>query len=596
MEHAASFVVSDICNVFRELGVAAAVHTEEAWYLLHSTADVTKTEAVYGVIEARWRNNERSFRRVRRTHRTVVSSYAGFHDVFVPVGSKGDTWGVLVAGPFATSRPTAADILDRWQRLTHTHGRLTNGSFARYLSLTLSTLTLEGELAQDFVQLLERLAQVFSGSATTAAASREVSAISSRLLGTRFAERMWHMARSIIDEHTMGEWLTAYTQGAFGDLKIARLPQHAAVGLLLDARSETDPVEALLRRDAFHRACIPLVTQVGSVVAGRVSDHVLTLLLDEPRTGPHARRKLTELMRRVDAIARGCDLNVHWGLAVGSDARSLPARYQAALAAAEHALSVGEPASDSTAGPTREVGLLSGLRRQLALVARENPALLPARFDRYVEAACRECGYRVEPIRVHFEAGLEQIVNSLSDVGALDEKARAELPETVARDAARARTVEELSQVFRRAVSDLALSAGKPTDAGQQRSIRRATAFIREHLAEPLTLAAVAKAAGFAPSYFSTVFAKVERTPFRNYLTRLRVERSKQMLASTALSIERVGQLVGFPSRVHFHRAFRRELGLTPTEYRKTRKHPGPSEQARAGRRASARSRPRRRK
>jgi len=295
-------------------------------------------------------------------------------------------------------------------------------------------------------------------------------------------------------------------------------------------------------------------------------------LLDDPRTGPYPRRKLTGFTRSVDALAHRHGLTIHWGLAVGSDARSLPARYQAALAAAELALSLGQPTQDSTALKTREIGLLSGLRRQLALVARERPTLLPARFDRYIEAACRECGYRAEPIRVHFEAGLEQIVNSLSDVGSLDEKTRAELPETVGRDAAQARSLEELTAAFRRAVADLALAAAQPTDARQQRSIRRATAFIRDHLAEPLSLAAVAKVAGFAPTYFSTQFAKVERVSFRNYVTRLRVERGKQMLATTNLSIERVGELVGFPSRVHFHRAFRHALGLTPTEYRKTRK------------------------
>jgi AraC-like DNA-binding protein len=340
----------------------------------------------------------------------------------------------------------------------------------------------------------------------------------------------------------------------------------------LDARPETDAVEAVLRRDAFHRASVGLATQVGDVVSGRVSDHVLALLLDDPRSGSHPRRKLTDLARRADALARRHGLSVHWGVAMGSDARSLPARYQAALAAAEQASSLRRRTLDCAAITTREIGLLSSLRRQLALVARERPTLLAARFDRYVEAACRECGYRAEPIRVHFEAGLEQIVNALSDVGALDEKARGELPDTVGHDAARAQTLGELTAVYRQAVADLALDAGKPTDARQQRSIRRATAFIRDHLAGPLSLAVVARAAGFAPAYFSTLFAKVERTPFRSYVTRLRVERSKQMLASTNLAIERVAQLVGFPSRTHFHRAFRRVLGVTPTEYRSSRR------------------------
>src|SRR5678816_717395 len=93
MDHASAFVVPDICNTFRELSVSAAVNTEQAWYLLHGMANVTTTEAVYGVIEARWRYNEKTMRRVRQTHRTVLPSHAGFHDVFVPVGPQGRAWG-----------------------------------------------------------------------------------------------------------------------------------------------------------------------------------------------------------------------------------------------------------------------------------------------------------------------------------------------------------------------------------------------------------------------------------------------------------------------------------------------------------------------
>jgi AraC-like DNA-binding protein len=40
------------------------------------------------------------------------------------------------------------------------------------------------------------------------------------------------------------------------------------------------------------------------------------------------------------------------------------------------------------------------------------------------------------------------------------------------------------------------------------------------------------------------------------------------MLASTSLSIERVGQLSGFPARTYFHRAFRGCTGVTPLAYR----------------------------
>src|SRR5436190_454865 len=53
------------------------------------------------------------------------------------------------------------------------------------------------------------------------------------------------------------------------------------------------------------------------------------------------------------------------------------------------------------------------------------------------------------------------------------------------------------------------------------------------------------------------------------YVRNLRVERAKQLLDSTELSIEKVAQLSGFALRPHFHRVFRRAVGTTPAQYRR---------------------------
>ena len=108
----------------------------------------------------------------------------------------------------------------------------------------------------------------------------------------------------------------------------------------------------------------------------------------------------------------------------------------------------------------------------------------------------------------------------------------------------------------------------RPTAARTERGTRSALAFIREHLGEPLSLARVARVAGFAPDYFSRLFKKSEGVPFGRYLQNLRVERAKQMLSRTALTVEQVQRLSGFQNRPYFHRLFRHAVGMTPIEYR----------------------------
>jgi AraC-like DNA-binding protein len=98
--------------------------------------------------------------------------------------------------------------------------------------------------------------------------------------------------------------------------------------------------------------------------------------------------------------------------------------------------------------------------------------------------------------------------------------------------------------------------------------MRRATEYIHEHLAEPLRLGKVASVAGFAPGYFSKLLGRAHGSSFENYTRRIRLERAKQMLSDTSLSVERVARLCGFGSRNYLHEAFRAAFATTPLGYR----------------------------
>jgi AraC-like DNA-binding protein len=593
--HAPSVVLPDICTLFRDLGVNVALAADETWYPIQIVQSVIQCESARGAIESRWRYNTRCFTRVHRYRQTVLGRHAGFYDFFVPVGQSAHTaaaanasvspgaevWGILAAGPFAVTRASGADALDRWQQMTNVHGHLGDPAFSQYLSMTLSTLTLEGARVDDFKQLLLCLSKLLGTNPDRRALAKEVAVLRDRLYRLRISERMWNAAQEMVDERTTGLWQTRNVIDALADLQIARMPQHAAVGLLLDGRDDRDPVDAVVRRDGFCRACVGLAVELGGVVCGRVGDYGVALLLDEQRPGARAQRSLLEIARRAVLVARRHGLGVHFGIAVGGGGNSLPLQYRSALHAAEKALTQGLPIVEARGVVAQRTSILASLRRDLDAVIKESPARLPASFDRYIEAASVHCGYRLDRVGARLEAGFERIVDTLTDVGVVDEKTRAELPDAVERDAAEARTLDDLATVYRRAVSGLALAAVSPTDARQQRSIRRALAFIGDHLSEPLTLANVSRVAGFAPAYFSTLFAKSEHTTFRHYVSRLRVERAKRMLASTTLNVERVAQLCGFVSRVHFHQAFRRYMKMTPSEYRE-RSMSGPRRRAEA--------------
>ncbi len=99
-------------------------------------------------------------------------------------------------------------------------------------------------------------------------------------------------------------------------------------------------------------------------------------------------------------------------------------------------------------------------------------------------------------------------------------------------------------------------------------AITKAKAFIEEHLAEEVRLAQVAKHVGMSSYYFCKIFRKGTGVNFTDYLSRVRIERARNLLLNPNLRISEIAYDVGFQSLTHFNRVFRRVLGQSPTEYR----------------------------
>jgi AraC-like DNA-binding protein/ligand-binding sensor protein len=98
--------------------------------------------------------------------------------------------------------------------------------------------------------------------------------------------------------------------------------------------------------------------------------------------------------------------------------------------------------------------------------------------------------------------------------------------------------------------------------------IRRAKEFILEHQSEDINLGQVARAVNTSTFYFCKMFKKVTGINFTDYLSRVRIEKSKNLLLNPNLRVSEIAFEVGFQSLTHFNRVFKKVLGQTPTEYR----------------------------
>ena len=100
---------------------------------------------------------------------------------------------------------------------------------------------------------------------------------------------------------------------------------------------------------------------------------------------------------------------------------------------------------------------------------------------------------------------------------------------------------------------------------------KRVVEFIEEHLAEEISLAALAGLVDLSLYHFARAFAQSFGVPPHRYHMARRMDRAKSLLQRPALSVTQIGIQIGFRETSSFTRAFRRFTGLAPTEYRRQR-------------------------
>lgn len=567
-----SRAIPTVMHLFQELDIGVTLWNKNYWEELYERPDFASLigfELEHGAELERTAYNMKALERAVKTRRTVTSERGGFCDLFVPVCMAGDVDSVLVCGPYASKRSSATDILERWRTITGRQGHPADPEFSNYLSITLSTLVLDPPQALKLQGVLEGLAKLMAGEGDPLATARMIDSLHPALTEARLVEKMWSAARLMVDERSSRMWTNPHRRPRRQALGISRFPEQAVVGLFVSRERHRNPVEDLLERDAFQRKCAELARRAGNVIVGQVGDHGVTFLgVGSPKGARRPERSsLVELSERAVVAARqSFGLDVHWGMSSGSGA--LPSEYQEALALAQSALARGRRILFASPGAPVEK-LLGRLHEELDALLHEDPKRLPARFDRYLEAVAVRYGYRLEPAQVRLEASFALLVQSVLGRGGLPARAFAAFQAELERSSFAAGTMSELFAVYRHALADLLEAQSHPVAADRDRNLRRTDEYLRQHYAEPLTLRGVARVAGFAPAYFSVLFKKRQRISFTRRLRELRIERAKELLSRTDLSLARIAELSGLSNSHYLCRVFKRGTGQTPLAFRK---------------------------
>jgi AraC family transcriptional regulator len=103
-----------------------------------------------------------------------------------------------------------------------------------------------------------------------------------------------------------------------------------------------------------------------------------------------------------------------------------------------------------------------------------------------------------------------------------------------------------------------------------QGNLQQVLDYINSYLDQNLSLNELADLVHISPYYFARLFKQSTGMAPHQYVTKCRIKKATQLLAQQNLSVLEITQQIGFQSQSHFTTLFRRSLGVTPTEYRRS--------------------------
>lgn len=98
--------------------------------------------------------------------------------------------------------------------------------------------------------------------------------------------------------------------------------------------------------------------------------------------------------------------------------------------------------------------------------------------------------------------------------------------------------------------------------------VEKAKQYIAGRYNKDMSLDDVSREVNISPYYFSKIFKEETGENFIEYLTSIRMEKAKTLLKDTEYSMKEICSLVGYSDPNYFSRSFKKNVGVTPTEYK----------------------------
>lgn len=180
----------------------------------------------------------------------------------------------------------------------------------------------------------------------------------------------------------------------------------------------------------------------------------------------------------------------------------------------------------------------------------------------------RESHILMDRCYIHIQQVIISTLDALNELGVSEAEMQGN-DNSPLTDIYRHKTLEEVEVWLRKFCKKASYLLSNKRDSFSRQQALKAVEYITgNYMNESLSLQDVCRSLSMSTSYFSTVFKNFTGETFVEYLTKVRVEKARELLKGSDLKTYEIAHRVGYGDPHYFSLSFKKATGMTPTEYR----------------------------
>ncbi|GEM_PF-3353797 len=548
-------------------------HNRESWPV--------EFDDLFGKREEREAYNRSCIEKTLDQRKAYCGTRNGLSSLFVPILREGKPVGILQSGVFLAKGPDKAFLLNSWEKLTGLKPQEFEPDFFRYVTALLQTPLVEGPVYKGLKETLEIYAEVIGGGLGASTACDQVEKLKNEVFARHLPHRFWTETAVKNNRFYPPVWWSERDRAEKWQREeqgIERAPTTVIAFQLDDQATEGDlELEYILRNYYFQKELFQFSRTIPNTVSGPL-DNNRVLYFTSADAGQNETQEKLGILDKIDLVSRFAETRLKAKVLAGVSRTRYPLGnlskvFQQAVSSLNYCKPLGRPIlfyEDIRTNPTipEPTDFYAMSKAVIEAYTQGRTSEIEGVRGQYIKQILAFSGGKSENIKLHFLYTFGNMVDGLRKRLPAQEGDLKALFDSFERKLNTSGTISDVISVFQESLQRLFALSLKPAETSQKFRLEMVQKYITENFSRPLRLEEVARANGFSVSVMGRGFKKITGMGFSAYLRKIRVERAKELLGSTALPIAQVSQECGFNNLQYFFDVFKKTTRMTPQEFR----------------------------